>query len=91
MKVAIKDILKYENTALKDVENGLVIEVASVVHAHIQDGVLFVSFDAGTHRDAVGMSVVRDVISCTGASLKFEAVLDSPDYPSGKEVIAWLS
>ena len=90
MKIAIRDMMKHDNITLGDVEDGLIIEVASAVHARIYDGVLFVSFDAEASPKAVGMSVVQEVVQHTGAALKFEAVLDSPDYPSGKEVIAWL-
>lgn len=91
MKIAIRDMMKHDNITLGDVEDGLIIEVASTVHARIYDGVLFVSCDAEASPKAVGMSVVQEVVQHTGAALKFEAVLDSPDYPSGKEVIAWLS
>ena len=91
MKIAIRDMMKHDNITLGDVEDGLIIEVASTVHARIHDGVLFVSCDAEASPKAVGMSVVQEVVQHTGAALKFEAVLDSPDYPSGKEVIALLS
>lgn len=91
MKIAIRGMMKHDNIILGYVEGGLIIEIANTVYARIYDGVLFVSFDAEASRKAVGMSVMQEIVQLIGASLKFEAVLDSPDYSSGKEDIDWLS
>lgn len=91
MKIAIRDMMKHDNISLGDVEDGLIIETASTVYARLYDEVLFVSFDAEASPKAVDTPVVQEIVQHVDAALKFEAVLDSPGYPSGKEDIAWLS